>query len=348
MEMLNSASMLLSSNLWTNIINFFASWIVNYGWAIIVFTICLKLILSPLDIFQRIASGKQQRVMSAMQPEINAVNQKYANDKEKLNQETNKIYKKYKVNMGGMCLTMLITMIITLVIFFTLYASIRNYGVEKLYSSYHELDTVYQTAESEVDTTLSDEEQNEYILNVVVEKYDELKDKNSWLWVKNVWKSDTSTSQFVDFEDYASYIGLNEQGKEEEKAAALERYNAITSVIVGDSKDQNGYYILIILAVVLSFLTQFISAKILQPKGQKLNTANKIMMAIIPISMLIFAMTSNVVFTLYIITNSVMSAIISTILSLIMRKRNSKLSDSDILKKSRDIQVVEYSRNYKK
>ncbi len=347
MEMLNSTSMLLSSNLWTIIINAFANWIVNYGWAIIVFTICLKLVLSPLDIFQRIASGKQQRVMSAMQPEINAVNKKYANDKEKLNQETNKIYKKYKVNMGGMCLTMLITMVITLVIFFTLYSSIRNYGVEKLYSSYHELDTTYQTAQSEVDTSLSEDEQNEYIVNVVVEKYEEVKEKNSWLWVKNVWKSDTNTSQFVDFEDYASYMGLNEEGKEEEKALALERYNAITSVIVGDS-DQNGYYILIILAVVLSFLTQFISAKILQPKGQKLNTANKVMMAIIPISMLIFAMTSNVIFTLYIITNSVMSAIISTILSLIMRKRNSKLSNDDILKKARDIQVVEYSRNYKK
>ncbi len=344
MEMLNCASMLLSGNLWTTIINGFAKGIVNYGWTIIVFTICLKLVLSPVDIFQRIASGKQQRIMSAMQPELNAINQKYANDKEKLNQETNKIYKKYKVNVGGMCLTMLITLGITLVVFFTLFSSIRDYGEKNLYASYQELDVAYETAQAEVDTTLTEQEQNEYVLNVVVDKYEELKEKNSWLWIKNVWKSDTTTSQFVSFDDYANYMKLEGEDRESAKA----RYDIITSTIIGDSKDQNGYYILIIFAALVSFLTQFLTAKIMQPKGQKLNMTNKIMMGVIPLSMIIFAATSNVVFTLYIITNSIMSAIISTILSLIMRNRTKNLSDSEILKKSRDIQVVEYSRNYKK
>ena len=344
MEMLNCASMLLSGNLWTTIINGFAKGIVNYGWTIIVFTICLKLVLSPVDIFQRIASGKQQRIMSAMQPELNAINQKYANDKEKLNQETNKIYKKYKVNVGGMCLTMLITLGITLVVFFTLFSSIRDYGEKNLYASYQELDVAYETAQAEVDTTLTEQEQNEYALNVVVDKYEELKEKNSWLWIKNVWKSDTTTSQFVSFDDYANYMKLEGEDRESAKA----RYDIITSTIIGDSKDQNGYYILIIFAALVSFLTQFLTAKIMQPKGQKLNMTNKIMMGVIPLSMIIFAATSNVVFTLYIITNSIMSAIISTILSLIMRNRTKNLSDSEILKKSRDIQVVEYSRNYKK
>lgn len=342
--MLNCASMLLSGNLWTTIINGFAKGIVNYGWTIIVFTICLKLVLSPVDIFQRIASGKQQRIMSAMQPELNAINQKYANDKEKLNQETNKIYKKYKVNVGGMCLTMLITLGITLVVFFTLFSSIRDYGEKNLYASYQELDVAYETAQAEVDTTLTEQEQNEYVLNVVVDKYEELKEKNSWLWIKNVWKSDTTTSQFVSFDDYANYMKLEGEDRESAKA----RYDIITSTIIGDSKDQNGYYILIIFAALVSFLTQFLTAKIMQPKGQKLNMTNKIMMGVIPLSMIIFAATSNVVFTLYIITNSIMSAIISTILSLIMRNRTKNLSDSEILKKSRDIQVVEYSRNYKK
>ena len=336
--------MLLSGNLWTTIINGFAKGIVNYGWTIIVFTICLKLVLSPVDIFQRIASGKQQRIMSAMQPELNAINQKYANDKEKLNQETNKIYKKYKVNVGGMCLTMLITLGITLVVFFTLFSSIRDYGEKNLYASYQELDVAYETAQAEVDTTLTEQEQNEYVLNVVVDKYEELKEKNSWLWIKNVWKSDTTTSQFVSFDDYANYMKLEGEDRESAKA----RYDIITSTIIGDNKDQNGYYILIIFAALVSFLTQFLTAKIMQPKGQKLNITNKIMMGVIPLSMIIFAATSNVVFTLYIITNSIMSAIISTILSLIMRNRTKNLSASEILKKSRDIQVVEYSRNYKK
>ena len=79
-----------------------------------------------------------------------------------------------------------------------------------------------------------------------------------------------------------------------------------------------------------------------------MNLTNKIMMAVIPITMLILAMTSNVVFTLYIITNSLMTAIISTIISLVLKRMNKDKDDKDILMKSRNIEVVEYSRNYKK
>ena len=343
--MLNSVSLLLASNFWTTIIDFFAKAIVNYGWAIIVFTICLKLVLSPLYILQRVSSQKQSRVMAVIQPEINALQEKYKNDREKLNQETNKLYKKYKVNVGGMCITMLVTMAISLIVLFTLYSSIRSYGTEKLYTTYQELDNAYIAAESEYSTlTDTDLTQEEYIDQAIILKYDELSKQNSWLWIKNVWKSDTNTSQFVEFDDYADHFNL--EGEDRELAKA--RYDSITSTIVGDGKDNNGYYLIIIFAVLVSFLTQFLSTKLLAPKGQKMNLTNKIMMAVIPITMLILAMTSNVVFTLYISTNSVMAAIISTIISLVLRRINKGKNDKDILMKSRNIEVVEYSRNYKK
>lgn len=345
MEMLNSVSMLLASDLWTIIIDFFARTIVNYGWAIIVFTICLKLVLSPLDVFQRVSTQKQSRVMAVIQPEINELQEKYKNDREKLNQETNKLYKKYKVNVGGMCITMLVTMAISLIVLFTLYSSIRSYGNEKLYTTYQELDKAYIEAETEYATlTDTDLTQEEYIEEAVMLKYDELSEQNSWLWIKNVWKSDTNTSQFVDFDAYADHFNL--EGEDRKLAEA--RYDSITSTIVGDGRDNNGYYVIIIFAVLVSFLTQLLSAKLLAPKGQKMNLTNKIMMAVIPITMLILAMTSNVVFTLYIITNSLMTAIISTIISLVLRRMNKDKDDKDILMKSRNIEVVEYSRNYKK
>ena len=345
MEMLNSVSMLLASDFWTIIIDFFARTIVNYGWAIIVFTICLKLVLSPLDIFQRVSTQKQSRVMAVIQPEINALQEKYKNDREKLNQETNKLYKKYRVNVGGMCITMLLTMAISLIVLFTLYSSIRSYGNEKLYTTYQELDNAYIQAESDYELlTDTDLTKEEYIEQAVLVKYDEISEQNSWLWIKNVWKSDTNTSHFVDFEDYANHYNLEGEDKDNAKA----RYDSIVSTIVGDGRDNNGYYVIMIFAVLVSFLTQFLSAKLLAPKGQKMNLTNKIMMAIIPITMLILAMTSNVVFTLYIITNSLMTAIISTIISLVLKKINKNKDDKEILMKSRNVEVVEYSRNYKK
>ena len=86
MEMLNM-SMMLGGDLWQTIIGWFGSWITNYGWAIIVFTIALKLIMTPLDVFQRVSSQKQTRFMSIMQPEMQAIQAKYGNDREKINQE---------------------------------------------------------------------------------------------------------------------------------------------------------------------------------------------------------------------------------------------------------------------
>lgn len=352
--MLNSVSNLLSGNLWTTIINFFAKWIVNYGWTIIVFTICLKLVLTPLDIFQRTASQRQAKVQTALKPEMDALQAKYGDNKEKLTQEQNKLYKKYNVNMGGICLPMLISLVLTLVIFFTLFSSIRAWGNEKLYSSYNELDTAYVSATNTAITTdeylalTTDEERTSYVNNYVADvikiKYKESSKSNSWLWIKNVWKADKKISQFVDFNDYANNQGL--QG--EARTDAQNRYNVIVSTIQAEEGSNNGYYLLIILTVVLSFLTQFLTIKLTMPKGQKLNTMNKVMLCVLPLSMLLFATTSNAVFTLYIVTNSVMSALISTTITLISNKINKGKKTSEVLLPGRKVEVVEYSRNYKK
>lgn len=343
MEMLNSFSVLLANNFWTNIINFFAKSVVNYGWAIILFTICLKLVLTPLDITQRFASQKQSKVMGKMQPEMDAIQKKYAGNKERINKEQSKLYSKYKTNMGGMCIIMLVYLVLTLVVTFTLYGSLRSYGDEKLNTSFKQIDTAYVQVEQGLDSGLSQAEKDEILSQTVIEEYEKVSKNNSWLWVKNVWKADTSTSQFVNFDDYAKYYRLNET----EKTNAKTRYDFITSTIKAEYGDTNGYFILIVLAIGVSFLTQFISSKLLAPKGQKLNTTNKIMMAIIPLTMLILVTTSNVVYTLYVITNSVLAALISTAVSLIMRKKPGS-NDEDIVIKKKKVEVVEYSRNYNK
>ncbi len=353
--MLNNISLLLKSDLWTVLINWFSNWLVNYGWAIVVFTICLKLVLLPLDVFQRISSQKQARASALMKPELDEINRKYSGNKDKINQESAKLYKKYNVNVGGMCLTMILTLGLTMGVFFTLYGSIRSFGTDKLYSSYQQLDLTYVQAESTAHETWANapvagyDTEEDYVLEVAIEavkdEYKQVSKRNSWLWVKSVWKADASNvNQFVSFEDYAKHQKLADQAK----ADALVRYNNITTAITAQEGNANGYFVLVILAVAVSFLTQFLSAKILAPKGQKLNTMNKVMLVIIPLSMAIFASTSNVVFTLYIIMNSLMSAIISTILSLIFKARSNKNGGEEVLVKKKNVEVVEYSRNYKK
>ena len=76
----------------------------NYGWAIIIFTIIVKLILLPLNIKSQKAMKKQQKI----QPIIVELQKKYANDQQKLQQEMMKIYKENNISMFGGCLPLLI------------------------------------------------------------------------------------------------------------------------------------------------------------------------------------------------------------------------------------------------
>ncbi len=100
------------------ILRLFYSLINNYGAAIILFTLLIKLALFPLDLKQRKSMARMQKV----QPVLNQLQKKYANDKDKLNQEIMKVYKDYKVSPTSGCLPMLIQ----LPIIFALYWVIRQ------------------------------------------------------------------------------------------------------------------------------------------------------------------------------------------------------------------------------
>ncbi|MBN2025517.1 MAG: membrane protein insertase YidC [Actinobacteria bacterium] len=101
------------------LLQFFYSFTNNYGIAIILLTVLVKVVLLPLTI-------KQTRSMIAMQkiqPEIKKLQEKYKEDKEKLSQEMMKFYKENKVNPLGGCLPL----ILQLPVFFALFTVLRKY-----------------------------------------------------------------------------------------------------------------------------------------------------------------------------------------------------------------------------
>jgi YidC/Oxa1 family membrane protein insertase len=78
----------------------------SYGVAIIVFTFAVRLILIPLTM----QSLKSSKAMQELQPQIQAIQKKYAKEKEKLSQETMKLYQEHGVNPLSGCLPTLIQM----------------------------------------------------------------------------------------------------------------------------------------------------------------------------------------------------------------------------------------------
>ena len=72
----------------------------NYGVALIIFAVALKVIMFPMTA----KSKKSMMKMSRLTPRVQALQKKYANDQQKLNEETQKLYKEEGVSMGGGCL----------------------------------------------------------------------------------------------------------------------------------------------------------------------------------------------------------------------------------------------------
>jgi YidC/Oxa1 family membrane protein insertase len=76
----------------------------SYGWAIIAFTIIVKLVTLPLTFSQM----RSTRAMQALQPRLQEIQKKYAKDRETLSQKQMELYREAGVNPMGGCLPMLI------------------------------------------------------------------------------------------------------------------------------------------------------------------------------------------------------------------------------------------------
>ena len=76
----------------------------NYGWSIVVFTLLLRIVLFPFDYKSRVSMRKTTK----LQPQLAALQKKYANDKEKLNRKMSELYKKEKINPLSSCLPRLL------------------------------------------------------------------------------------------------------------------------------------------------------------------------------------------------------------------------------------------------
>lgn len=85
----------------------------NYGIAIILFTIIIRVLIFPLNLKSRVGMRKMQE----LQPKMQALQKKYANDKEKLNQKISELYRKEGANPLSGCLPMLLSFPILIIMF---------------------------------------------------------------------------------------------------------------------------------------------------------------------------------------------------------------------------------------
>ena len=137
----------------------------NYGIAIILFTVAIKLILLPLSIKQQRTLKKSTELQSKMQ----TIQFKYKNNPEKMNQEMMNLYKTENMNPFSGCLTAIVQLLLLLSIFYlvrsplTYMQKVSTQDIEKYVSQLTEAGKEVSKAYPEID---------------LIREYNWLKEKN--------------------------------------------------------------------------------------------------------------------------------------------------------------------------
>ena len=289
-----------------NILTGINSLVGNYGWSMVIFTVLIKLLISPLDYKSR----KGMRRTQLIQPEIAKLQKKYANDKDKMNQKMAELYRKENISPMSGCLPMLISM----PLLFIMFAAMRNVANMEL-------------AKQAIDLLVSGVQTNE-----------------SWLWIQNIWMPDSPfyaaiadqqnlqiipadiwTKVYASLTDAtrASLEGLGINAGNISGASifqllqATEVYQAETALWHELPKlnllitqlsiyaKPNGWFILPILACVTQLLMSATTQQPQQPAAEGQPDTGKFMKYFFPVFSLFICASSNASFALYWVVSNV-------------------------------------------
>lgn len=270
----------------------------NFGWTVVVFTIILRLILSPLDIWQKIVARRNAKAMKRMKPQLEALQAKYGEDKQRLQMEQQQLYKKEHYSMLGACLPT----ILTLVVFFLVFAGFRDMVGYQYARDYQACRDVYN---EEYNATLKEQYDAEAVAysiqedgivvanagqdlnkiakaadyaviqgqNAVADYYNskEARAMRGWIYVgsadryliNNIFVQDGWKTAVP---DYTSITGQSGFATARVVGFTADEYNTIMAKVIGTggwgkNGKWNGLLLLPILSIVVGFLSQFLTQK---------------------------------------------------------------------------------------
>ncbi len=103
------------------LLTFINSFVGNYGWSILLLTVCVKGIFYKLSATSYRSMANMRRVM----PKMNQLKERFGDDKMRLQKETMELYKKEKINPFGGCLPILVQMPVFIALYWVLLESVE-------------------------------------------------------------------------------------------------------------------------------------------------------------------------------------------------------------------------------
>ena len=269
------------------------------------------ILLRALTIFSDIKTRKSSAKMAEVQPEIQRLQKKYANDPRRFQAEQTKLMKEKGVSMWGSCLPMLITM----PLFFCFIAAFRYWGYEM------------------------------NLRLLVDENAMELFKSFKFLWINNIWQPDNgltpvlaNSASFLATPQLSNLLYLQEPGVGEklvEMGLAVTKvyqggvsYQLLsneTAIAIYDAAIQpfldvykgynNGWFIMSILAGGTNFLSAWLMTKNTPAANEEAAKSTKWMNYLFPVMSFIFCLNYNAAFAIYWTLTSVIMIIVNLILN---------------------------------
>ena len=269
------------------------------------------ILLRALTIFSDIKTRKSSTKMAEVQPEIQRLQKKYANDPRRFQAEQTELMKEKGVSMWGSCLPMLITM----PLFFCFIAAFRYWGYEM------------------------------NLRLLVDENAMELFKSFKFLWINNIWQPDNGLTpvlangaSFLATPQLSNLLYLQEPGVGEK---LVEMVLAVTKVYQGGVSYQllsndaaiaiydaaiqpfldvykgynNGWFIMSILAGGTNFLSAWLMTKNTPAANEEAAKSTKWMNYLFPVMSFIFCLNYNAAFAIYWTLTSVIMIIVNLILN---------------------------------
>lgn len=217
----------------------------NYGLAIIIFTLIIRLALMPLTFKQYQSTAKMQK----LQPQLNEIQKRYKDDKEKLNQEMMKLYQENNYNPASGCLPMLIQLPIIMSLYWVIIQPLKF----MLGKSPEAINKIVEVAASGLGKNLQQMGTQKELLamNYFSEHQDKLSQVSQYF----------NKSELIDFNSFLGlHLGQTASYKPE--------------ILFGP---EAAVYIPLFILVIIATVTTYISSKLAMPSTNNANSQNNAM-----------------------------------------------------------------------
>ena len=318
---------------------------------ILLFSLILKIIPLPLDIYSRASSKKSALKMEKMRPELEKLQRQYANNSQLYQQKVMALYKKEGYSQFAACLPTLFTLIFFIVVI----NAFTQYSTYTKVDTFNQMATAYTVSVEVTKTRIEfsedgskegyffDDSQGDYNVLVVKPaqdaaalKYFKISENAKFLWVENIWIQDLPWKKaFISKEDYLNSTFTYTKGCSSEQIKTGIKSEAVYDILMGSSllneekNKPNGYLILVVLSIATMFISQLLMTKAQKAQmelqtvdgmnGQAAQTT-KMMTWMMPIMFGVFSFMYTASFSLYLIVSTVFSTFSTMIINKIVEK----------------------------